>query len=140
MSYSVGIDVSKATLDFAVVQDGKVILEETIGNQKSEVRRFLLNLKNRLQVDLLELVFCMEHTGIYNYKALEVLHGYKTKVCLEPALQIKQSQGMTRGKDDKVDARRIAMYAHRRREELIFWKPQRKTLQKLQALLTMRDR
>lgn len=140
MSYSVGIDVSKATLDFAVVQDGKLILEATIANQKSEVKRFLLNLKESLAVDIQDLVFCMEHTGIYNYKALEVLHGYDAKVCLEPALQIKQSQGMTRGKDDKIDAQRIAMYAHRMREELVFWKPQRKALQKLQALLTMRDR
>jgi transposase len=140
MSYSVGIDVSKDTLDFAVVLDGNLILEERIDNQKNEVKRFLLNLKKSLAVDIQQLVFCMEHTGIYNYKALEVLHRFNAKVCLEPALQIKQSQGMTRGKDDRVDARRIALYAHRMRGELIFWKPQRAALQKLQALLTMRDR
>jgi transposase len=47
---------------------------------------------------------------------------------------------MTRGKDDKVDARRIAQYAYKNREELVFWKPQREVFQKLQAMLTLRER
>jgi len=140
MSYYIGIDVSKHTLDVAIVENGSVVLEERIDNEKGAVKKFLLGLKEKLCVALSEIVVCMEHTGIYNNKALEVLHRHEVKVCLEPALQIKLSQGMTRGKDDKVDARRIAVYAYKNREQLVFWRPQRESFQKLQALLTLRER
>jgi transposase len=59
---------------------------------------------------------------------------------LESAIQIKRSQGLVRGKNDKVDARRIATYAYKNREHLVFWKPQRLIIQKLKALLVTRDR
>lgn len=140
MVYFVGIDVSKSTLDIAVVKAGTLVMEEQISNEKSSVKVFLKSLKQSLNLNIEEVVVCMEHTGIYNYRALEVLHNCRIKVCLEPAMQIKQSQGMTRGKDDKVDARRIAQYAYKSREQLVFWKPQREILQKLQALLTVRER
>lgn len=71
---------------------------------------------------------------------LDHLTKSKIKVCVEPALQIKQSQGMTRGKNDKVDAQRIALYAYKNRQELRYWKPQRVCVQKLKALLVLRDR
>ena len=140
MVYFVGIDVSKSTLDIAVVKAGALIKEEQISNEKGSLKGFLKGLEQLFNLSFEELVVCMEHTGIYNYRALEVLHNSKIKVCLEPAMQIKQSQGMTRGKDDKVDARRIAQYAYKNREQLVFWKPQREVFQKLQALLTVRER
>ena len=59
---------------------------------------------------------------------------------MESALQIKKSQGITRGKSDKIDAMRIAHYAYKNREELHFWEPQRAPVQKLKALLVTRDR
>jgi transposase len=140
MVYFVGIDVSKSTLDIAVVKAGALVMEEQISNEKSSLKGFLKGLEQSFNLSFEEIVVCMEHTGIYNYRALEVLHHSKIKVCLEPALQIKQSQGMTRGKDDKVDARRIALYAYKSREELVFWRPQREIFQKLQGLLTVRER
>jgi transposase len=140
MSCYIGIDVSKRTLDCAIVVNGTVVLEDKIANEKSAVKKFLMDLKDRFKLNLNEVVVCMEHTGIYNHKALEVLHKHEVRICLEPALQIKLSQGMTRGKDDRVDARRIGIYVYKNREQLTFWKPQRETFQKLQALLTLRER
>lgn len=140
MIYFLGIDVSKSTLDLGVVKGGAVIQDQQISNEKGSLKEFLSSMKSSLNISYEEIVVCMEHTGIYCYKALEVLHNLKIKVCLEPALQIKQSQGMTRGKDDKVDARRIALYAYKNREELVFWKPQREVFQKLQTMLTLRER
>lgn len=87
-----------------------------------------------------QLIVCLEHTGIYTYPVLDYLTKKGIKVCLEPALQIKQSQGMKRGKSDKVDARRIAQYAYKNRHELKFWRPQRDIVQKIKALLVARDR
>lgn len=140
MIYFLGIDVSKSTLDVALVKAGTVIKEEQIENDKASLRRFLFGLRQECNLALEDLVVCMEHTGIYNYRALEVLHKAKVKVCLEPALHIKQSMGMTRGKDDRVDARRIAQYAYKSREQLAIWQPKRAVFQKLQALLSLRER
>lgn len=140
MIHFLGIDVSKSTLDLSVVKGGAVIQDQQISNEKGSLKEFLSSMKSSLNISNEEIVVCMEHTGIYCYKALGILHDLKIKVCLESALQIKQSQGMTRGKNDKVDARRIALYAYKNREELVFWKPQSEVFQKLQAMLTLRER
>ncbi|WP_232074011.1 IS110 family transposase [Spirosoma aureum] len=58
-----------------------------------------------------EALFCMEHTGIYNAHLLDFLHKLHVPIWLENSLQIKQSGGMQRGKNDTVDAQRIAEYA-----------------------------
>ena len=47
---------------------------------------------------------------------------------------------MVRGKSDRIDAKRIAAYACKNREQLKFWSPQRQAVQKLKALLVVRER
>jgi len=138
--YFFGVDVSKATLDIALVRDGELVLEEKISNDKKSIGKFFQKVKKSLGITSDRMVVCMEHTGIYGLIVLELLHQMKVRTCVEPALQIKQSQGMTRGKNDQVDARRIAQYAFKNRLELRFWAPQRPVLQRLQALLSLRDR
>lgn len=140
MIYFLGIDVSKSVLDIAVVKDGIVIKEGHVENEKVNLRRFLKEVFQEFKTSSEYMLACIEHTGIYNYRALEVLQKCKVKICLEPALRIKQSQGMTRGKDDQIDARRIAIYAYKNRQELTLWQPQRRILQQLQALLSLRER
>lgn len=139
-NYFLGVDVSKATLDIAVVKETEVILECKIDNQIKAIRKFMREVKKSLNIASDQMIVCMEHTGIYNYLLLDELYKMKVKTCLEPAVQIKQSQGMVRGKTDQIDARRIALYAYKNREELKFWRPQRSVIQKLQALLSLRDR
>ena len=138
--YFFGVDVSKSTLDIAVIRSGELIKECQIENQGKSIRKFMKDLKKELELTSDQMVFCMEHTGIYNYLLLEELYKMKVRTCLEPAMQIKQSQGMTRGKNDQIDARRIAQYAFKNRSELTFWRPQRPIIQKLQALLSLRER
>ena len=138
--YFLGVDVSKATLDIAVVKEGEVVLESKILNENKAISKFLNETRRALSISADQMTFCLEHTGIYGLHLLHVLDKAKIRICVEPALQIKQSQGMTRGKNDQVDARRIALYAFKNRLELRYWKPQRVVLQKLQALLSLRDR
>ena len=138
--YFLGVDVSKATLDVAIVSEGQVVLEAKIANQIKAIRKFFRDARKSLSMSSEQMTVCLEHTGIYGFVLLDVLQQMKVKICVEPALQIKQSQGMTRGKNDQIDARRIAQYAFKNRMELRLWKPQRPVLQKLQALLSLRDR
>lgn len=138
--YFLGIDISKKKFDAALTVDGVNLYELQADNNPAAIKAFFNDLRKKFGFSLSQLIICLEHTGIYCQPLLDYVVNHKLKVCLEPALQIKQSQGMTRGKSDQVDARRIAVYAYKNRSELKFWKPQRAVVQKLKALLVTRDR
>lgn len=140
MDYFMGIDVSKKTLDLAVLKEGTLVWEQQVENSRKALLGALRLLKQQYSILAANLTVCMEYTGIYNSIALDVFYQNNIKVCLERALHIKQSQGLVRGKNDKIDARRIASYAWRNHQELSWWKPQRENIQRLQALLVLRER
>jgi transposase len=137
--YFLGIDISKKKFDASLTIDGKNFYEIQVENLAKPIESFFRELKKQLS-SFSKLVVCLEHTGIYCQPLLDYLVKNGINVCVEPALQIKQSQGMTRGKTDRVDSKRIALYAFKNRENITFWKPQRHCIQKLKALLTTRDR
>src|SRR6185503_8317631 len=85
-------------------------------------------------------LFCMEHTGIYNNPLLNYCTKQKVAVWLESAIHIKKSSGLQRGKNDRVDAFRIAIFAYKNREEVKFWEPKRYVIQRLKYLLGTRSR
>ena len=136
--YFLGVDISKDYFDAALTVNGKDFHQTQIVNKVKSIEAFVKHLKK--QFSLTNLIVCMEHTGIYCLPLMEVLLKNQVKFCLEPALQIQRAQGMTRGKNDKIDAKRIASYALKNKEQLKFWVPQRENLQRLKALLTTRDR
>lgn len=138
--YFLGIDVAKKTFEGALTADGKAFHQLDSSNTSTEIKAFFEILIKKFAISCDQLIVCMEHTGIYCRPLLEFLIENKVKVCLESAVQIKQSQGMVRGKNDKIDAQRIALYAYKNREHLTFWVPQRLVIQKLKALLVTRDR
>ena len=137
--YFLGIDISKKKFDAALTIDGKQFHEAQIENNSAAIQLFFRGLKKQLS-SLHGLIVCLEHTGIYCLPLLDFLVKNKIRVSVEPALQIKQSQGMTRGKNDQVDAKRIALYALKNHENLRFWQPQRHCIQQLKALLVLRER
>ena len=59
---------------------------------------------------------------------------------MEAATQIRNSLGNIRGKNDKVDAIRIAGYAYKHREALRLWHPKRETVEQLAHLAATRSR
>ena len=137
--YFLGIDISKKKFDAALTLDGKNFAEVQVENTPQAIQLFFTGLKKQV-TSLSKVIVCLEHTGIYSQPLLDLLVKYQVKTCVEHALQIKQSQGMARGKSDQIDAKRIALYALRNKEILTFWKPQRTCIQKLKALLVTRER
>lgn len=138
--YFLGIDMAKKTFQTALTLDGVNMLEMEVENSSKAIRAYFQELRKKFNFSPLQLIVCLEHTGIYSYPLLDYLVKSGVKICVEPALQIKQSQGMKRGKNDVVDARRIAQYVYKNRQELRFWQPQRTIVQKLKALLVVRER
>ena len=55
-----------------------------------------------------------------------------------PGLEIKKSMGMQRGKNDKKDAGRIALYGYEKREKLQIQNPCSSSVERLKLLLTQR--
>jgi transposase len=123
--YFLGVDIAKKTFDASLTIDAKGFDASQCENNAKSIDVFFRDLKKKFGLSYSQLIVCMEHTGIYCLPLLNFLVENKIKVCLESAVQIKRSQGLVRGKNDKVDALRIATYAYKNREHLAFWKPQR---------------
>jgi transposase len=85
-------------------------------------------------------LFCMEHTGIYNNHLLKYLIDKQCHIWLERGAQIKYSLGLQRGKNDKIDAERIAIYAYKNRESVRLWTPPREVIVQLRSLTSLRNR
>lgn len=138
--YVIGVDMSKKNFQACLTNDGINFSEDLVTNEACSIAAYFRRLRARMGFSYAQVLVCLEHTGIYCNPLLGFLVRHKVKVCMEPAMQIKQSLGMVRGKSDQVDARRIALYAFKNRETLPLWEPPREILQRLRALLTVRER
>jgi transposase len=138
--FFIGIDVSKNELDFAVCQGRDLLFHKEILNEPGSINTMIKELSGLPGFSINKAVFCMEHTGIYNNHALSCLYKKKAHICLEAASQIKNTQGNIRGKNDKIDAIRIAGYAYKEREALRLWQPKRELIQQLSHLAATRLR
>jgi transposase len=138
--FFIGIDVSKNELDFAVRKGRQLLFHTEIANQPNAIKLFIKELKKQPGFELKKAIFCLEHTGIYNNHLLLCLHKEQANICLEAATHIKQSLGNIRGKNDKIDAIRIADYAYDKREKLRLWAPKRDVVQQLADLTAGRSR
>jgi transposase len=138
--FFIGIDVSRNELDFAVQQGKRFLLHREVANDPGAVSTFIKELTRIPGFKLNKALFCMEHTGIYNNHLLAYLYKKKTHVCLEAATQIRNSLGNIRGKNDKIDAMRIAGYAYDNRDKVRLWVPKREIIQQLSHLAATRQR
>jgi transposase len=139
-NYFIGIDVSKNTLDCVVLQESKVVSHTCIENSQKSISSWIKSLFKLEGFSYETSLFCMEHTGIYNNPMLYFLAKKEASLCLESANQIKQSNGLQRGKSDKTDAERIAIYAFKNKDFIKLWKPKREVIYRLDYLSALRRR
>jgi transposase len=138
--FFVGIDISKEKLNWAVVKSNQILLEVESGSDLKSIAKAVTNLQRQVSFALSSAVFCMEHTGIYQTRLVNYLHSRRANIWLESGSQIKFSMGDVRGKNDIIDARRIARYAYKNRDEIKLWTPPRLIIDQLDNLLGIRDR
>ncbi len=139
-TYFIGVDVSKNDLDFAVMQNKAFLFHKKISNSPAAISALLKELAQLPGFNLRQGIFCMEHTGIYSNHLLSLLFKKQCLVCLEGALHIRNSLGNIRGKNDKIDAIRIAEYAFKNRDQLRLWQPKREVIIRLAQLSATRSR
>lgn len=107
----VGIDISKDWLDLCVCKDSskQTIAIERIDNERKAIA-MLIKQQIKIYKDQ-QLFWCFEHTGRYGLLLSLLLEQFGQVYYAVPAVEIQRSLGLQRGKDDVVDAKRIALYA-----------------------------
>lgn len=138
--YFIGVDISKATLDWAVFDGKTIVLQTQSENSEKGIKAAIKLVRALPAFKVGDSVCCMEHTGIYNAHLLTHLRKISLPIWLESSLQIKKAGGLQRGKTDAIDAQRIAEYAFRFRDQMHLWQPPRPVLQRLAALSALRQR
>jgi transposase len=131
----IGVDVSKKTLDIVFQITGEHL---KIENENKGFNTFLKKMKE-LKLDPKETQVVCEHTGHYSYPFEKFLNGNGIGLVKVPALEIKLSTGMARGKSDKTDASRIAEYGAMKADKLIE-SPFEEQIKYMKSLLALRDR
>ncbi|MEZ4912109.1 MAG: transposase [Saprospiraceae bacterium] len=144
LKFTVGADISKDKINFALRFLNDYILETEVENTTSALNKFIKQVQSLVKSlandkkSEYPLEFIMEHTGIYGNLLIECLTGHKVTIYVVAGLEIKKSTGITRGKNDKIDAQRIADYGVRFADKLKPYTLCDQTLTELKGLNTKR--
>ena len=133
----VGIDVSKATLDCFI---HSIALHFIVENSSIGFVKLLETVIKSTKCKKENLFLCFENTGKYSKMLSVFLHSQEISFVMAPALAIKKSLGITRGKNDKVDSYRIANYAYEKKEKLTPTILSDEKIDKIKSLLSLREK
>ncbi len=140
-NHFLGIDVSKDFFDAVLLLDGnkEKPIHSQFNNTYKGIKALVKWMKNMDATHENTLV-CLEHTGIYGKLIIKYLLSFEFSLWVEMSLKIIRSIGVQRGKNDKVDAERIAYYAMKNVEEATLYKAPSKTVEKIRRLLSLRNK
>lgn len=134
--FTLGVDVSKLSLD---VHCTELNIHTKIYNGSAGFKVLIKWCKTQ-GIDLANSIVAMEHTGGYEYKLMQFCESKKIKYTRIPALAIKRSLGIIRGKNDQVDAKRIAQYVTEKYAAITPESPINPTIVALRQFLSFRKR
>jgi len=136
--YYFGVDISKKTIDITLAKEMQLthrqFSNDSIGMDE------LMQWFKALNLDYGSTLFCMEATGLYCFTLTQFLATHSIDTWIEHAAQIKKANALDRGKNDKIDSRRIALYATKNADRLRLWKPMGSTIEKIKHLASLRER
>lgn len=137
----VGIDVSKDTFDLVLIKnnDPGQISQKGFSNDLAGFKE-LNTWRKQQKVSYDDTVFCIEHTGYYSKPIAKFIQAKKGNLWMEMSLKIIRSLGIQRGKNDKIDAKRIAQFAQRNQQDYKPYNPPRVIIEKLKVLLMLRQK
>ena len=134
---TIGIDISKLKFD-ARIHSNQMF--KTFDNSAQGFKQLVKwHIKNS-DYSSNETLFVFEHTGLYSYQLSIFLTEQDIAFSMVPGLAIKRSLGIARGKDDKIDATKIALFGYRLRDEIKPTVLPGQAMMGLKHLLSLRDR
>lgn len=138
-THTLGIDVSKKTLDCCLLANSNKIFNIQIANTSKGLKELHKRLKKQGVLPA-NLLVCLEKTGLYSHLLLAFMQGKGHKLWVESSLAIKKSMGLVRGKNDQIDALRIALYSYRHQDQCRLYSMPSKAISALKAFTSMRAR
>lgn len=123
----------------SIISKGIELHSSQIANTKKAIIAWFKIMSKQFGISAANTLFCMEFTGIYNHHIVEYLDSKAADMWIMPGAQLKHGKGMDRGKSDKADARRIALYGFTHPHEVRLWKKPRLVLKELKALINSRE-
>ncbi|MDW7691151.1 transposase [Flammeovirgaceae bacterium SG7u.111] len=135
----IGIDISKETIDLALLTGHGELVNLKWDNDRDALSKGLKGLFKVHGLEEGDTLLCAEHTGQFGNKLVDTCLCLGLCLWMEPAYAILRSQGLTRGKDDRADAIRIAQYAKRFSDRAKLSEPTPKTIKVLKLLSAERE-
>jgi len=139
MNYKLGIDVSKAKLDVALLKaDGKY-RSKVFGNDAAGFKNLLLWIETNVPTGKADVHICMEATGAYHEALALFLHDQGVVVSVVNPLLVKRfiEVDRVRNKTDEGDAKCLARFCQMTNPEL--WEAPSVGVRTLQALVLRLD-
>ena len=109
----VGIDISKEKCNLCFRSGLEIVREEECSNDVKALKKAFKAALKVLGASVDEVLVCAEYTGRYIYPLTVASQELDIFLWLDDPTRIKNSMGLTRGKNDVIDAARIAEYAFR---------------------------
>lgn len=140
----IGVDFSKQTIDVAILKQSKKSQKEfaclKFSNDEESYKELFQWIKEQTHTPQEQWLICGENTGLYSLGLQRFLNLRHIFFWLENPLQIKRAQGMVRGKNDKMDACQIALYAYRFQDKACNIELRNDILDMIRDLLVLRER
>ncbi len=135
----VGIDISKEKLNLCYQKDLKTVFEEEVANDVKAIKKALGASCKALSVAINDMLFCAEYTGRYIYPLTVACQDLDAFLWIDDPTRIKNSMGLTRGKNDTIDAARIAEYACRYSDKAVRYSIPDAAIVSMKSLLSDRE-
>ena len=133
----IGIDIGKLNNEACIHTNQKAL--EFVNSKEGFIKMKNWILKNTIcKKD--QLIFAFEHTGLYSYPLSVFLSENGYQFILIPRLELKRSMGIVRGKNDKIDAKRIALYTYEKREKVEPYQMPQEDIIHIKRLLSLREK
>ena len=133
----IGIDVGKKENEARIHSSQEVL---TFENSEKGFKKLIKWAANKSKEDIKNVLFAFEHTGLYSFPLSLFLSENGYFFILLQGLELKRSMGIVRGKDDRIDAKRIAKYAYEKKESIKPYELPSKEIIKIKQLLSLRER
>jgi transposase len=133
----IGIDVGKLQNEARIHSNQKRF---EFKNNSTGFKRLEEWIDKNIHCPKSQLILAFEHTGLYSYGLSVFLTEHRYTYVVIPGLELKRSMGITRGKDDRMDARRIALYAYEKRQQLKPYQLPAEQIIQIKRLLSLREK
>ena len=135
----VGIDISKEKCNLCYRRGLEIVREEECLNEIKALKKAIKAALKAVRVEGEDVLICAEYTGRYIYPLTVACQELDLFLWLDDPTRIKNSMGLTRGKNDAIDAARIAEYAFRYSDKAVRYSVPDAALVSMKNLLSDRE-